>query len=192
MSDLYDAGNRLKLDPCNMNAINIENSRQVNYNVFNHRSPCSDPCDRVQRASFQSRNRNLIAWDGVGQNACEVDVDSSYKNDPKTMTHTKCRQQLHNRVFVAVPNLQRGAVLPSLESRIQSGQDTTRQRECDRIEEKSWNAFNPGLCGDWQDPSHVVQPWTWGGDSSRDIARSDEFLSGLGYQYDGHMWSRQN
>ena len=186
---LFDNDNRLRLDRCNQDAIDRENEKKIRMQVENHRRSCRDDCDRIQRREFQTKNPNLVAWDGYGINACEIDVDSSYKNDPKTLTHGRCRQQLHNRTFVAIPQLYRGTILPGLESRIQNGEDTSKH--ClDRLGEKMWDVFNPGLCSDWQDPNHIVQPWTWGGESSRDIARSPEFLETLGYVHDGNVWKR--
>ena len=185
----YDAGNRLKFDDCQTNTIAAENKKQANYKVMNHRASCCDVNNASDRQAFQTRHRNLIAWNGYGGiNGCTVDDDSSSRIDPNGMTHPRCRQQLPNRIFQAVPKLYRGTVLPSLESRIQNGADTSYFRECDRIDEKMWNVFNPAI--NKVDTRNIVQDWTWGGDNSRDIARSDEFLKSIGYMNDGRIWHR--
>jgi hypothetical protein len=109
-----------------------------------------------------------------------VDQDSSRKLDPNTWTRVKCRQQLSSRIFQAVPLLARGTSLPALESRIQSGLDTSMSKDCAYLAEKAWDTFHPSRDSPgW--PSGVV-PWSQGGQSSRDIARSPKFLKQQGFR----------
>lgn len=176
---LYDATNRLKTDDCTTATDYAENLRYVEYQCNNHRRACGDQ----QNRDFALEYKNLIAWDGYGINGCTVDDDSKTKMQ---LMRGRSKKQLPNRVFHAVPNLYRGTVLPGLESRIQNGLDTTYIRECDKLSEKAWDVFHPAV----DRREYMVPNWTWGGDSSRDIARSDGFLQSIGYTHDGRMWRR--
>jgi hypothetical protein len=183
----FDAENRLRTDKCYVDAVMDGNRRQVVYNTTNMRS---GQCDNEKVKKFVAENANLKSWDGYGWSPCRIDGDSRFRYDPDTLTHYKCRQQLQNRVFQAVPQLYRGTVLTNVESRIKNSQDTSRLRMCDRISEKTWDVFNPSVTS--KDTKHVIQSWTHGGENSRDIARSDEFLQSIGYEYDGRTWNRMS
>lgn len=179
------------MDPCATESTRRENAAQVQYRILNHRRPCNEQGSRDAVKCMVSENNNILAWDGYGVNPCVIDSETKMRVDPNAWTHYKCRQQLPNRTFQAVPKLYRGTVLPGLESRIQNGADTSFIRECDRISEKPWDVFSPAVNkNDWQDAAHIVQSWTWGGESSRDITRSDGFLKSIGYTHNGRNWQR--
>jgi hypothetical protein len=126
-------------------------------------------------------------WQGYGVNYLTVDNDSYYKYDPRSITHGKCRQQLPNRLFHAVPSLYRGTVLPGLEARISHGTDTSFVKNCSvPLSEMRYDTFNPMISPDF----NTVEKNKRGGESSRDIAKSDEFLHSIGYYYDGKVWRR--
>lgn len=194
---LFDAEHRLRSDPCALQKTVDENRRAIQWQLANARRPaglggnaCAQPAAGPAATEHVAQNRNLQPWDGYGINACTVDADSLIRYDDGKLTHDRCRQQLQNRVFLAVPSLQRGTVLPGLESRIQAGADTSSLRVCDRITEKAFDVFHPALLEAGQEAGPCL---TWGADllaSSRDIARSDEFLASMGYEHDAYGWRR--
>lgn len=190
---LYDVASRPASDLCYLKYLNDANRRQAEYQVPTDQSPmCSDKTGTAAAQVFAADHPNLRIRSSYGLDACTIDTDSSLKKDAGRMTKDRCRQQLSNRVFQAVPLLAKGSVLPGLESRIQVGTDTSTIQECDNLREKGWNVFHPSLCSsEWQNADHIVQPWTWGGESSRDISRSTTFLSKLGYvQQNRGAWVR--
>jgi hypothetical protein len=181
---LYDAENRLRTDGCATKTVDEENRRRADYNVNNLRGfECTDK-DHVQ--AFAGQHKNLRPWDGYGMDASKIDGDSSIRYDAGRVTHAKCKQQLQNRLFQAVPDLHRGKILPSLESRILSGSDTSHIRACDPLGEKPYDVFHPHLCPDVVNPEGA----RIGLANSRDIARSPAFLQSMGYAYDGRAWRR--
>ena len=182
---LFDAENRLRSDGCALGLRVDDTKKLADYTFLNFRDlPC---VEKGRMRDFAGEYRNLQPWDGYGYDTTAIDIDSRFRYASDSLTHGKCRQQLSNRTFQAVPLLQRGTVLPGLESRLLSGHDTSRLRECDRVAEKQLlsNAFHPCL-------DNVVEPsgCRIGLRSSRDIARSREFLLSLGYVYDGRVWRR--
>ena len=183
---LFDAENRLRTDGCATDLYFKDLQKYASYYMFNRDDDkaCGSSKDRMKE--FASQHRNLQPWDGFGLDRGLCDVDSAFRYAADGITHAKCRQQLPNRLFQAVPQLQRGVVLPGLESRLLSGADTSRIRQCDRVSEKDNDKiFHPYV-------SNVVEPTgaRIGLRSSRDIARSREFLEGIGYMHDGRAWRR--
>lgn len=111
------------------------------------------------------------AWDGYGWSAASVDGDTTLRLDAAA-THPRARQQLRARVFCAAPALGNGEPDPDAEARIGGpGIDTSSTREAFPLGEVDFGRFVPGVCMDMP----ATMPWTPGGDSSRDIARSGAF-----------------
>ena len=182
---LFDAENRLRTDECSTSLWVTDNVKNIDYSIMNLREfECSE---KNHVKNFANEHRNLRPWDGYGMDTSVIDQDSAYRYDASRMTHWKCRQQLQNRLFQAIPLLQRGTVLPGLESRMWSGNDTSHIKECDRLGEKMYDVFHPNLT-DVMDTSGC----RIGLKSSRDIARSKEFLESMGYTHNGRVWQRSS
>lgn len=178
---LYDADNRLADDPCAVLTRARDNESILEYNLYDQFGNCGTNCtDRKEKLrDFASDYPNLRFMDGHGFAPCDVDNDSRLRQASR-WTHSRNRQQLANRVFTAVPDLARGVLYPNIESTLLSAQDTTLLRQCHRLGEQTWSRFTPNV--DVQCADHIIPSWTWGGDSSRDIARSKEFLASIGYK----------
>lgn len=184
---LFDGSDRIKDDPCAQKAKLRQNEATNCYQISNLRG--NDVCRTNGKVDkFASQHKNLRPWQGYGWDRCRVDVDSRLRND-QIWTNDPWKTQWDTRTFVAVPDLGRGRPMPETESRLINGQDTTSSRQCGSITEKQFdNVFHPTVlpvC-----PEHIIPSWTWGGESSRDINRSPEFMKSLGYEYDGRMWVR--
>jgi hypothetical protein len=188
---LFDADNRLTADACAVGLKDRGNRSIADYTLLNMRAPC--PPEDLSTLSPQhpiavaARHRNLQPWDGYGFNVCTVDSDSALRVDSE-VTHPRMRIQLPKRVFQASPNLSHGQASPDIESKMQGGMDSSQLRRCDVLAEKDWARFDPGVCA--VGAQHIIPPWTNGGAPSREIARSGEFLSTLGYVHDGRVWRR--
>jgi hypothetical protein len=178
---LYDADNRLADDQCAILTRLRDNESILAYSLYDKYGMCGKQCkDRKEKIrEFSTQHPNLRYWDGYGMAPCDVDGDSQLKHEAK-WTNPRSRQQLSTRVFGAAPDLSRGEVMPNIESTLIAGGDTSYQRQCGRLAEQDWDRFAPNV--DVQCVEHIVPQWTWGGDSSRDIARSKDFLETIGYR----------
>ena len=180
---LNDADNRLADDRCAIMNRMRANEAIINHTLLDVHGSCDTPCKdrKAKLRNFAAAHPTLQFVDGFGLAPCDVDEDSALKHK-QTWTNPRYRQQLRTRVFGAIPDLARGAPKPATESILISGQDTTYMRQCSRLAEMNWDRFAPNV--DVQCEEHVIPEWTWGGDSSRDISRSKEFLQSIGYQVD--------
>jgi hypothetical protein len=176
---LFEAESRPKNDKCAIKARVLENHSQMEYSLDNRRTKKEAVKD------FAGKHRNLRPWDGYGIDNGRVDVDSHFKNHA-IWTNDPSKQQLKTRTFTAVPDLHRGRSMPDRESALINGQDTTSNRMCNPITEKQLDVFHPTVlpvC-----TKHIIPTWTRGGESSREISRSPEFLESQGYVHDGRTW----
>lgn len=180
---LWDADNRLADDKCAILSRLRDNESLNAYRFYDPYGRCTKSCtDRKQSLTgFASQHPNLRFQDGFGISPCEVDGDSKLKHESK-WTNAKERQQLPKRVFTSAPDLSRGEFYANTESVLISGQDTSSLKHCSKLAEVTYDRFVPGV--DTQCAEHIIPPWTWGGDSSRDITRSKGFLESIGYQTD--------
>ena len=179
---LYDADNRLAGDRCAIMTRLRDNESILEYNMYNSYTGCTKtPCEERKKKlqDFSAGYPNLRFTDGYGIAPCDVDGDSRLRHDAQ-WTNPNYRQQLATRVFCAAPDLSRGSPQAAAESPLLSGEDTTMLRQCQRLVEVNYDRWVPNV--DVQCADHVVPPWTWGGDSSRDIARSRPFLESIGYK----------
>jgi hypothetical protein len=180
---LFDADNRLTADSCAVRLRDMGNAGIAQYIMANMRSTCPDD----DPLAVASQHRNLWFWDGYGLNTRAVDSDTRLKLDSEA-THPRMKIQLPKRLFHASPNLATGQASPELEARMQNGMDTYPVRECHRLAERDFDRFDPGVAR--VPAEHIIPPWTHGGVPSRTVARSDEFISSLGYVNDGRVWRK--
>jgi hypothetical protein len=189
----FDSGNRLSQDCCTLLVRDNENSGVSSYTLTDMRAGRGSGSKRASFAATARQHCNLRPWDGYGISANAVDDDSRLRNE-SAVTHTRERIQLPKRVFTAVPNLANGKSAPDAESTMVLGSlDTTLHRPPGRLAERGWDRFDPVLRHQPVQVEHVVVPVTWtrGGVPSREVARSDAFLSAIGYVNDGKAWHRQ-
>lgn len=126
-------------------------------------------------AAFATQHRSMYAWDGYGMGADSIDCDGRLRLAAEATTSRE-RACLSTRVFVAAPNLSRGWMQDAVACPpppMLTSVDTSDTRRCFRLAESDYDRFNPGVCA--VGVEHVVPPWTAGGASSRDIARSAPF-----------------
>jgi hypothetical protein len=173
---LFDAYSRLSLDPCALRVRDDTNLAYAQYYLTQDKLRYDD-CKRVATEDAQ---RVLV--DGHGLDPDMIDGDSGLRNSRTSVTHTRVRQALPTRVFTAALDLGRGGLRVNTESRLLSGDDTSRLRMCSaRLAERDWDRFDPAVCP--VAVENVVQQ-SRGGEPSRDIARSGAFLKDMGYKWD--------
>jgi hypothetical protein len=177
---LFDSTNRLSADN---GAVQVREGSSAA--VSDYVLSCMRGCTGDYQL-LQYQYRNLWSWDGFGMSTRHVDKDSALRG--AEVTHPRQRIQLPKRVFQAVPNLAHGRASPVLESRLQSGLDTSGVRACERLAEVDFGRFDPGVHA--VGAEHIIPKWTNGGAPSRSIARSGKFLESQGFEHDGRIWRR--
>lgn len=180
---LWDADNRLADDKCAILTRLRDNESLNAYRFYDPYGRCTKPCEDRKKAlsEFATHQPKMHFWDGYGISPCDVEGDSRLKHQAK-WTNAKERQQLPKRVFTSAPDLSRGEVHANTESVLISGQDTSSLKHCGKLAEVTFDRFVPGV--EVQCVESIIPTWTWGGDSSRDITRSKEFLASIGYDVD--------
>lgn len=188
----FDAENRLASDDCALLNRELQNRSINDYFLYNM-YPTSKCEDNSSLNEFMANNPNLRYKEGFGVlNACTVDADTELRNNAR-MTNFREKEQLCTRWEQAAPNLGRGGLIPNIESRLRLAAITTDQKDCDILQEKTFDRFIPmvGCLADaYQNPEHIILPFQRGGASTRDYVRQDEYLEKCGFVNDGRTWKR--
>ena len=181
----FNKEHRVGTDNCARESGNDQNKRMEDYMLFNsYRGNVLECTDEVKKIREFMTENNMTMREGYGfTNACQVDNDSMMRIDSNKINRD--RNQIFTRTFQAVPDLSKGDINVDNESRIQQGEITFDDFQC---EGKPFDVFTPMLpClkANIQNPEHIVESWTRGGDTTRDTIKQKEFLEKNGYQFDG-------
>lgn len=188
--------NRLNDDACalkNRSLYNdsVSDNRLYNF-YFNNACDCSVLDDIAMENNFTVR-------EGYGYaSGCTVDKDSELRIG-STVTHDKGRIQLCARTYKGVPSVNKGGLIPNIESRLKNADDTSDIRNLDKVMEKQFDVFTPMipcLQGNVQNPQHIVpedslSTWRWGGADTRQDMVSNDYLSKCGFEYRNKNWVRR-
>eukprot|EP00873_Tetraselmis_striata_P033982 jgi/Tetstr1/454246/TSEL_041165.t1 len=166
-------------DKCAYTVEEDQNRSQFDYTMLNLHNQKRD--DLVE---FTSQHLNLRFGDGVNGLASPqtIDQDSSFRNDTKWTPRGV--QQLPVRTYHAVPDLSGGAVHDTKGEEGVAWGDSTFNRSTALsgvFIEQQYQPLIPSLQGEVQDAAHIVEPWTRGGDSTREASRSLAFIQTQGY-----------
>ena len=190
---------RVCSDDCAKEARDVQNDSMFNYDLYqNIPIPCEPSHARFPEFAYDHINLTGRAGYGVSD-GCTVDTYSALRNDPSQLTRDRCRIQLFQRIFQGCPNLRPGVVDPDEEMPIIQGTSSTQfqgvgvsgsgtagnymnypiKKTLSEVQTKN---FDPLLdCSKTsQDPVHIVEPWTRGGNPTRDMVRRSEYLSECG------------
>lgn len=186
--------NRLSDDKCAQINKELVNSSVNDRTLYNYYYTHDCKCSVMDDTLFDN---NFTIKDGFGfTNSCVVDLDSELRINTQ-LTHDKGKIQLCARSFEGGPNLNKGGFIPNIESRLRNGDNTSDIRACDIISEKSYipltfSHLMPCVAS-VQDPKHIVEPWTRGGDMTRDFVRTNEYLEKCGFtpSADKKNWVRK-
>lgn len=170
-------------DHCAYTVEEDQNRSQFDYSTFNYYNQKRD--DLVD---FTSQHVNLRFGDGVNGLAAPgaIDTDSAMRNDKKWTPRGV--QQLAVRTYHSVPDLTGGSVHDTKAEEAVAWGDSTFDRSAALsgvFIEQQYLPLIPSLQGEVQDAAHIVEPWTRGGDSTREASRSLAFLQSQGYQRGG-------
>lgn len=191
MGRVYNHENRLTIDDCAQLGKELQNSSVNNYQLYNHYYTNDCKCDVLDDFLFDN---NMVVKDGYGfTSGCVVDVDSELRLNGQ-VTHDREKIALCSRWHQGVPNLNKGGLVPNIETRLKNSDDTSDIRDCDRIVERDYNRFVPlvgCLAQGVQNPRHIIEPWTRGGASTRFDVRENEYLEKCGFVNNGKNWVRK-
>lgn len=188
--ELFANSGSLRTDDCSQELRNRTNQHWSKHQLYNPATCVQDLSkDPVNR--FASKYPNLRFKKGVGNtDGCNVDQDSELRTSGFDVRRK--RYQLFPREFIAVPDMGRGDFMPDLDSMLSRGAQREYEkrplmlvRDCEHVSEREFDRFTPMLSclrKTVQDPNNIVPSWTWGGESSRMINRSPEFLQSCGFK----------
>ena len=189
MGDEIFLGNkRICSDSCAKEARDHNNDQIFNYELYqNIPIECQSTSARFPTFAYDHVNLSGRAGYGVSD-SCTIDTFSALRNDPSQLTRDRCRIQLFSRIFQGCPNLRPGIVDPDQEMPLVQGTSTTNNYEGVYYPAKraltEYETKHPDPLLDCsmsvQDPKHIIEPWTWGGEPTRDFVRRQEFLSSCG------------
>ena len=168
----YNDENRLSIDSCAQLARELQNTSINNRYLDNFYFTKDCKCQDVLYEN------NMVIKDGYGvSSGCVIDNDSELRLKGK-WTNEREKVQLCTRWNQGVPNLNKGGLVPNLESIMQNGDDTSDIRNCDKITERDFDRFIPlvgCLASTVQNPKNIVEPWIRGGVHTRNEQRSCTF-----------------
>lgn len=163
---LFDADNRLRSDLCAVNKRDAQNLSMEEYVFRDVRkmSPTSCPAE-LSPADCAELGARLQSSDGYGIASKGIDSDSDLRFS--MFTHDRTRQDLPSRMFKAAPDMGRGGLDATVESRLLLSGDLGTSRVCThRFAELSYNRFDPVVQS--VPVSNIVQPFPAGQPSRQD------------------------
>lgn len=168
---LCDVTNRLRDDDCAVRMWEQGNRDMLEYrmgSLCKNVLDCDDDDEKVGEAWADCRRARYGVRRSVGLNRCRVDDDSRLRLDAE-LTNGAAKLQLPKRVFFASPDLARGRGEPGVEHALFNGLDTSVLKACDRLAERDFDRFDPGVrC---VSVKNIIPTWVRGGEHSRITAR---------------------
>ncbi len=181
--------NKTTVDDCAQVTREYQNMSMNRYFVDNFR-----PCECRPTPEYQLEN-NMVIKDGYGYaSGCAVDQDSELRLNSK-LTNGRHRVNSCIRWNQGLPNLNKGGLVPNIDTTFKNGQDTSYIRNCDRIVEKDFKRFIPltgCLAKTIQNSDFIVEPWVRGGTETRNEVRSSDYLQKCGWENNGSTWVRSS
>jgi hypothetical protein len=188
---VFNYENRLTIDDCAVLQRDIQNQSMTDYQLYNSYYTNDCKCKAMDEFLFEN---NMVIKDGYGfLNQCTVDADSDLRLNG-VQTNEREKVQLCSRWHQGVPNLNKGGLIPNIDSRLKNADDTSDIRNCDRVTEHDFNRFIPlvgCLAPTIQNPKYIIEPWVRGGAQTRNEVRSNEYLNKCGFVSNGKNWVRK-
>jgi hypothetical protein len=185
----FEKEHRLGTDECAIDSQNEQNKRIEDYMMFDFFRGNNCEASNVKVNEFMTENHMTIR-DGLGfTTGCLVDQDSMLRIDTNKVNRDK--NQMFTRTFQAVPDMSRGNVDVDNESRIQQGEITFDDFQCQGKPLDVFTPLIPCLMENIQDPEHIVESWVRGGENTRDTLKQKDFLEKNGYVFDGESLKKQ-
>ena len=188
---VYNHENRLSIDGCALMVRELQNKSIEDHMFENYYYTKDCKCNVLDDFLFDN---NMVIKDGYGvSTGCVIDNDSELRLKG-IWTNERDKVQLCTRWNKGVPNLNKGGLIPNVESLMKNGDDTSDIRNCDRITERDFDRFVPlvgCLASAVQNPNNIVEPWVRGGTHTRNEVRSSEYLEKCGFERSRTNWVKK-
>ena len=174
----YNMGTSVCSDTCWKNAKENNNKEIEDYTLYDKYSHYKSESKLGSLPDFALQHPNLRGRPGYGlADEYLIDNYSALRNDPNSLTHDKCSNQLFERVFQAPPLLKGAEGNIEKELDILSGSDTNPFKCKKTIMEKEGRIGYPLIdcLKDLQNPDNIVPEWTNGGEDTRSYKNRAEF-----------------
>lgn len=127
-------------DSCQQTMKDEQNSKIANYLIHND----LDLSNHSQKKEeILCSNPNLQAYDGYGITPpSKIDQDSHLRYQNPKHIRGPSKHQLYRRMFIAVPDFERGTFIPNVDSRIRDGNQTHVKRACTPLSEAYYDQFS--------------------------------------------------
>ena len=192
----FDQNSHIFYDKC---SLDYRDKMSQQAGLYHLQTPSETRSSDASNLSLSQPNVNYQdgrGWTGRGGKL--VDIDSKLRNG-RNITHGKEVQQFTQKQYFNVPYLARGTGNPCVESVLWSGEDTGQRKPCNSfaretiMDQRFYTQVDE--LSHLQDPKHIVPEtvssgWVRGGQSSRQLLRNKDFLSGIGYHHNGKYWER--
>lgn len=174
----------LEDDNCAKITRELQNTSINNYSLENFYFTKDCECDLDNNFLYDN---NLSYKDGYGfTSGCTVDNDSDVRIlNGNLLTHDKNRIQLSTREFPGPPNINKGGLVPNIDSRLKNADDTSFIKNCFKISEYDFNRNIPlvgCLANTVQNSDFIIPKFVWGGIDTRNEVRSNEYLTKCGFE----------
>lgn len=183
--------NRLNDDTCTQASKKLLNDSIIDNRLDNFYYNKDCDCSALDEIAMEN---NFVIKEGYGNSSgCTIDADSDMRFN-SAVTHDKGRIQLCSRTYQGVPNLNKGGLIPNVESRLKNADDTSDIRNLDKVMEKTFNSFTPMLAclnQNIQNTQNIIPQWQWGGAHTRQDMVSNKYLEKCGFEYSGKNWVRR-
>lgn len=185
----YNQENRLTNDNCAQISRELQNTSINDRQLYNFYFTNDCKCEILDDLLFDN---NFVVRDGYGfTTGCTVDTDSELRLNG-VQTNDKEKIQLCSRWHQGVPNLNLGGLIPNIDSRMKNGDDTSDIRSCNKIQEKSFDRFQPFvgcLANTIQNPKHIIESgWVRGGADTRHDVLENKSLEKCGFKKTKNGW----
>lgn len=182
MSLKFDNLTRIGEDNCGLSQQNIQNKNANEYLLKNY---FLSDCGMKKPIDFATSqpNINYSGGFGLGAGGCNV-MTSSELLLGGIQTNPKCRISLQERPFKTIPYLGRGSGNPTLEARLQQGDQMTNKKSSNLNAEKSFIPYSnypliQPIKESITNPEYLVEGvanegWVRGGVPSRDVYRRQQ------------------
>jgi hypothetical protein len=159
---------RVSEDPATVRVDENQSQQPGAYATNNFYRPCE-----TETAYANNMHELMHQYRVTSPNQCYIPVDTQMRYAP--LTNQGEIYQLFTRPYNAVPYMgsgQNSGANKDLESRLIMGESTTTYKACEPLSEATINRFQclPDY-GNPQRVSHVIPPFLWGGENSRDHVR---------------------
>lgn len=185
--------NRLNDDVCALKNKTFVNDSVVDNRLYNFYFNNSCTCPSLDDVAIEN---NYTLREGYGfTSGCTVDTDSDLRLN-SSVTHDRGRIQLCSRTYQGVPNLNKGGLVPNVESKLKNSDDTSDIRNVDKVMEKNFTQHSftpmlPCLTDNIQNTEHIIPTWQWGGATTRQDMVSNDYMSKCNFEYKNKNWVRR-